>query len=265
MNVSFSAFGGTAIVGIFVAAFGLLWGSFLNVCILRIPSGKDVFLGRSHCPHCNTLIPWFFNVPVLSYLWLRGQCHVCKGRISVQYPLVELITAVLFVWLYVYFGWTFRLLAYGLFHSLLLVISIIDLHHRIIPDELSLVGMVVGFLFSFLLKDILWWESLLGILLGGGSFLLVAVIYEKMTKREGLGGGDIKLLGMIGAWLGYKSVLVVILFSTALGSLIGVTIMVVQRGNLKMAIPFGPFLALAAFAYSFFGKALESFLYLPMP
>jgi leader peptidase (prepilin peptidase) / N-methyltransferase len=245
---------------VFVAILGLIWGSFFNVCILRVPDNLSL-IPRSHCTKCQAPIPWFLNVPVFSYLYLRGRCHACREKISIQYPLVELGTALLYVALYLHFGLGIHLLAYAVLVSLLVVISVIDLHHQIIPDELSLPGCLLGLGAVFLTKDITWIDSLLGIGLGGGLFLGIAYLYERFTKREGLGGGDIKLLAMIGAWLGYKSILVVIIFSSALGSLVGIGLMLAKRKNLKTAIPFGPFLALAALIYLFWGAQIQSVLF----
>lgn len=248
----------------FVAVLGLIWGSFFNVCIARIPDRKSL-MTRSACPKCATKIPWYCNIPVASFLYLRGRCLSCRERISVQYPLVELATAALYVWLFHVYGLSWQFLSYALFCSNLLVISVIDLYLQIIPDELSLSGIVVGFLMCFLTHDVAWWSSLLGIVLGGGIFLLVAVLYEKLAKREGLGGGDVKLLAMIGAWLGYQSILPTIIVSSALGSLIGVALIAFKGKDFKTAIPFGPFLALGAFIYLFWGHHFEGLFYLGEP
>jgi leader peptidase (prepilin peptidase) / N-methyltransferase len=249
------------VIGVpFAAVFGLIWGSFFNVCILRLPESLSM-LPRSHCLKCGAAIPWHLNIPVLSYLYLRGKCRNCRAGISIQYPLVELGTALLFIALYLHFGAGVRFLAYAVFISILIVISVIDLHHQIIPDELSLPGCLLGLGAVFLTGDISWLDSLLGIGLGGGLFLAIAYLYERVTQREGLGGGDVKLLGMIGAWLGYKSILVVIIFSSALGSVVGIGLMVLKGKNFKTAIPFGPFLAVAALIFLYWGPQIQSFLF----
>jgi len=241
--------------------FGALCGSFFNVCIIRIPEDEDIVFKSSHCRKCSYKIPGYLNIPILSYIFLRGKCANCKASISIQYPLVELFSAIMFVCLSLAFGLGFRFWIYGLFISALIIISVIDLYHRIIPDSLSLPGIVVGFLLSFFLKEVIWWESLIGILLGGGSFLAVAYIYEVLAKREGLGGGDVKLLAMIGAWLGYQSILPVIIISSALGSVVGVSLLFAQKGDMKTAIPFGPFLSFAAGIYVFYGRYIQLFLF----
>jgi len=247
-------FWGYLLVGI----FGLIWGSFFNVCIVRIPEDKEIVVKPSHCPKCKAKIPWYLNIPVLSFLWLKGRCQNCKKPISIEYPLVEIAACLMFLWLFSHFGLSWLFFGYTIFSSLLLIISVIDLHHKIIPDELSLPGIVVGFLSVFLLKEISWWESLLGIVAGGGSFFLVAYLYELFTKREGLGGGDIKLLGMIGAWLGYKCILAVVIISSALGSIVGILLLFQKKGDMKTAIPFGPFLAVGAFLYVLWGPQIQA-------
>ncbi len=248
----------------FVIVLGLIWGSFFNVCIVRLPEDKSLIPG-SRCPKCLKPIPWYLNIPVLGYLALLGKCRACKASISIQYPLVELATAALYLWIYLQFGMGIQFLSYSIFLSLLLVISVIDLYHQIIPDELSLPGIVIGFVFALLTKDLTWKDSLMGILFGGGIFLGIALLYERLAHREGLGGGDVKLLAMIGAWLGIKSLLPVIIVSSALGSIVGLSIMALQRKSFKSAIPFGPFLAMGGVAYLFWGKLILDTVFAPIP
>lgn len=252
---------GTPFGGAFIFILGLLFGSFFNVVILRLPEEISLVKERSRCNSCKKPIYWYHNIPVLSYLVLRGRCSNCKTKISIQYPLVELFTAVMFLLLYLKFGITLRWLVYTIFVSALIVVSVIDLHLQIIPDEISLPGIPIGFILCFVTGDVVWWESLLGILLGGGTFLLIAILYEKLAKREGLGGGDVKLLGMIGAWQGYQSLLPVIVVSSALGSVVGLLVMWFQRKDFKAAIPFGPFLAIGSVLYLFFSAELKEFLF----
>jgi leader peptidase (prepilin peptidase) / N-methyltransferase len=247
---------GTPLGAFFTCILGLIFGSFYNVVILRLPDNISLAKEGSRCPKCKHPIPWYCNIPVVSYLALRGKCLFCKAGISIQYPLVELFTSLLFYGMYWKWGLTLRFLVYGIFLSALLVVSVIDLYLQIIPDEISLPGIPIGFIVCLITGDVLWWESLLGILLGGGSFLLIAWGYEKYSGREGLGGGDVKLLGMIGAWCGYQSLLPVIVISSALGSAIGVGLMVFKGKDFKSAIPFGPFLAIAAACYIFAGPTL---------
>jgi len=247
------------LVTLMVFGFGLIWGSFFNVCIWRMPREESIVRGRSHCPHCSATIPWFHNVPVLAYLWLLGKCHQCRAKISPEYPLVELASGALFVLSYLRFGFTPMGFSAALLSSMLLVLSVIDLHHKIIPDEISLSGIAIGFFLCFWTQHITWIDSLIGILIGGGIFYAIAAGYEKITGREGLGGGDIKLLGMIGAWLGYESVPLVILISSVLGSVVGITLMIIQRKSAKTEIPFGPFLSLATLIDLYFGPFIRGF------
>lgn len=250
--------------GICFFILGLLLGSFYNVCILRLPLEESVVHTPSHCPQCKNNIPWYLNIPVFSYVFLIGKCKFCKKKISIQYPLVELTSGLLFYFLFNKFGLSFLFLSYAVFCSALLIVSVIDLHHRIIPNEISLPGILVGFAFCFLAQNILWWESILGFLIGGGVFFGIAYLYEKFAKREGLGGGDIKLLAMIGAWLGYQSILIVIVISSLVGSVVGIALMLTKNKNLQTAIPFGPFLAAAAILYVFLGHEISLFLFPPL-
>jgi leader peptidase (prepilin peptidase)/N-methyltransferase len=195
---------------LFALVTGMVVGSFLNVCICRLPRDESVVFPPSHCPQCDYLIRWYDNIPLLSYLLLRGRCRGCGTRISIQYPLVELLNGLLTLALFLRFGPTLAFLVLFLFCSALVVITFIDLEHQIIPDEISLPGIVIGFICSFFLPGHSWLNSLLGILLGGGSLLLVAYAYQWLTGKEGMGGGDIKLLAMMGAFLGWKSILFIV-------------------------------------------------------
>ncbi len=241
---------------IFAFIFGAVVGSFLNVCICRLPKNESIVFPPSHCPTCDYRIPWYDNVPIISYLILRGRCRSCKARISIQYPLVELVNALLTLFLFMRFGPTFAFLVLFLFCSAMVVVTFIDLEHQIIPDAISLPGIVAGFIFSFFIPQLGWLNSLIGILVGGGSLWLVASGYELLTKKEGMGGGDIKLLAMMGAFLGWKAIPFIIFVSSLIGSVIGITVMLMRKKDAKLAIPFGPFLALGAVLYIFFGRQL---------
>lgn len=240
----------------FAFVFGMVVGSFLNVCICRMPKGESIVSPPSHCPHCSYQIRWYDNIPLLSYMGLRGKCRGCGAHISLQYPLVELINGVLSLLLFLRFGPTPVFAALFVFCSALVVITFIDIEHQIIPDEISLSGIVIGFVLSFFLKGHSWLNALLGILLGGGSLLLVAYTYQRLTGKDGMGGGDIKLLAMMGAFLGWKAIPFIIFASSLVGSVVGVSIMMLQKKNSKLAIPFGPYLAFGAVLYIFYGKAL---------
>ena len=243
---------------VFSFILGAVVGSFLNVCICRMPRDESVVSPPSHCPGCGYRIRWYDNIPLVSYLLLRGRCRGCREKISPRYPLVELLNALLSLALFLRFGPTLAFAVLFLFCSALVVITFIDLEHQIIPDEISLSGIVLGFIFSFFLRGHGWLNSLLGILLGGGSLLLVAYGYQVVTGKEGMGGGDIKLLAMMGAFLGWKSIPFIIFVSSLAGSVIGVSLMLIQKKDSKLAIPFGPYLALGALLYVFYGPRLIS-------
>ncbi|MGB5686759.1 MAG: prepilin peptidase [Candidatus Electrothrix sp.] len=233
--------------------FGAMIGSFLNVVIFRLPDEtQSVVFPASHCPKCGTNLHWYENIPIFSYLALRGKCRTCKVPISLQYPVVELCMALLSLALYNKFGFSLILPFYFLFLAALLVIIFIDIHLQIIPDNISLPGILIGFASSFFNPLVSWQESGLGILLGGGILYAVAKGYSLLTGREGMGGGDIKLLAMIGAFLGYQCLLYVIFFSSLTGSVVGIAAMFQQKKGGQTRIPFGPFLSLAALSWLFF-------------
>ena len=233
--------------------FGLVIGSFLNVCICRLPASQSIVSPRSRCPQCGHLIRAHDNIPVLSYVFLRGRCRDCGTRISARYPLVEILSGAFAAMTIARFGfgWT-ALILYSLIAAFL-VITFIDIDHRIIPDVITLPGIPIGLAASFGPGIISPLESLIGILAGGGSLFLVAWIYQAIAKREGMGGGDIKLLAMIGAFIGWKGVLFTIFVASLTGTLAGMALILRRREGMKLAVPFGPFLAVGAIAYLFIG------------
>ena len=239
----------------FAFIFGAAIGSFLNVCIFRLPAETSIVKPRSQCPYCQHPIRNVDNIPLISFIVLRGKCRDCGGKISWRYPLVELITAALALLLFLKFGLTLKFLAFFIFTAVLIVITFIDLDHQIIPDIISLPGIPVFFLAAIFLVKIPWMEALIGLLIGGGVLFAIAFVYELLTKREGMGGGDIKLLAMIGGFLGWKSLLFILLFSSFFGAIIGITAMIIKKQDMKYAVPFGPFLSAAAVAYLFLGDA----------
>lgn len=240
--------------------FGACIGSFLNVCIYRMPLEKSVVFPASHCQACFTVLPWYDNLPLLSYLIRRGHCGFCGAHFSARYFFVELLTGLMAVAVMSQFGLTLVALGYFAFVAALIVITFIDLDHQIIPDVISLPGIVVGLLFSLLspLPTLTIWTSLLGALAGAGSLLAVALGYQAVSGREGMGGGDVKLLAMIGAFLGWRSIPFTIFFASCIGSLIGVGTMIRRQADSQLALPFGPFLSFAALAYLFYGERLIS-------
>jgi leader peptidase (prepilin peptidase)/N-methyltransferase len=243
-------------IEIVVFIFGLCIGSFLNVCIYRLPESKSIVQPRSMCPHCGALIRFYDNIPILSYIALKGKCRHCSASIALRYPVVELISGVFALGVYLKYGIGPETLIYFAFIASLLVITFIDIDHRIIPDVITLPGIPIFFAASFALRQISFVESILGILVGGGSLFLVAWLYHLLTKKEGMGGGDIKLLAMIGAVIGWKGVLFTIFVASAVGTLAGMLIMLKTRKTMKLAVPFGPFLAIGGITYILFGPQL---------
>jgi leader peptidase (prepilin peptidase)/N-methyltransferase len=240
----------------FTFLFGAVIGSFLNVCIYRLPDGESVVFPASHCRACTRVLSWYENVPLLSYLFQRGRCRTCGTRFSARYFWVELLTAFLALALVYRFGLTPMTVGYFVFIAALVTITFIDLDHQIIPDVISLPGVMVGLLFSFLTPHVTFMNALLGAGLGAGILLAVALGYKMLTGREGMGGGDIKLLAMIGAFLGWRSVPFTLFAASCVGSLVGVAAMVRRQADGQLALPFGPFLAFGAVCYLFFGEQL---------
>ncbi len=241
--------------------FGAMVGSFLNVCIFRLPKEESIIMPGSHCPYCHHPIKFYDNIPLISYLVLGGKCRYCKKSISLQYPLVEGVTAISSLCLFLSYGLSWTYLFYFSFVAALIVITVIDLYHQIIPDVISIPGIGVGLLGALILPHITFFNSLMGILLGGGSLFVIATLYQWLFKREGMGGGDVKLLAMIGAFLGWDAVLLTILLSSLIGSMTGILIMVLKGKDFRYAIPFGPFLSLGA-AITLFYKNEIIFWYL---
>ena len=237
---------------------GACIGSFLNVCIYRIPAGESIVSPPSRCPKCEARIRWYQNIPLLSWIFLAGKCAACQSNISVRYPLIEALTGWLFLAVVYYFGLAWESLIFWVFVSLLVIVTFIDLDHQIIPDVISLPGIVLGFVGSFLIPWVTWTDSIFGILLGGGSLFLVAAGYELLTKKEGMGGGDIKLLAMLGAFLGWTAVLPIVFIGSLLGTLVGVPLVLVKGDAGRLRLPFGPFLSAAAVIWLFWGKNLSS-------
>jgi leader peptidase (prepilin peptidase) / N-methyltransferase len=261
---------------ILYVVFGLIIGSFLNVCIHRIPRGESIVFPGSHCPRCGKAVRPSDNVPVLAYLWLRGRCRDCGERISPQYPAVELLTGTVFFGCVSKWGLTPPTFVNSLFLSMVIVLGIIDYHHRLLPNVITLPGWIIGLalapfqnlefydepltrlLASMLLPDrtdtaLPWVAAAVGSVLGGGLLLGVALAYEKIRHKQGLGMGDVKMMAMVGAFLGWRLVLLTIFAGSVLGSAIGLFIVLFRGGNLQTKLSFGTFLALGAIISVFFG------------
>ncbi len=259
------------ILGIVTFFVGLCFGSFANVVIYRLPNAESVIRPRSRCGKCKQMIAWYDNIPVVSWLLLRGECRRCHVKISPRYPFVEFLMGLMWLAVYIKFvvingtPWTaveYMILTFGL-----VTISFIDLDHRIIPDEFSLGGIVVGLCGAFLNPEREFLDAVLGFVLGGGFLWMVAYLYLVIRKEDGLGGGDIKLMAWLGACLGWMSVPFIILVSSLLGSVFGL-VLIARGGNLKSSLPFGPFIVAAAYVYLFAGEELARWyisLFLDLP
>ena len=240
--------------------FGLVIGSFLNVCIYRIPIGKSIVYPPSSCPSCNARIKWYDNIPVLSYIALSGKCRNCGSKISPIYPAVELLTGILTLLIFLKYGFSLRTCAFLIFSYALVAGSFIDIKHYIIPDSISLGLIAVGIAFSYFLPIGIK-NSFIG---AAGGFLLlylVALLGQIIFKKEAMGGGDIKLLGGIGAFIGIKGVLFTLFFASFLGSIVGILLILIGKKDLTSRLPFGPYLSLSAVCYIFFGEYLIKILY----
>ncbi|MBI2609381.1 MAG: prepilin peptidase [Deltaproteobacteria bacterium] len=240
----------------FIIILSLLIGSFLNVCIYRIPKKESIILPRSHCPSCQKTLEVFDLIPIFSYLFLKGKCRFCKHPISFTYPLVEILTSLGSVFLFLNFSLSSVFFLYSFLFYVLVVITFIDLKHFIIPDVITLPNILLGFLLSLFGLSTTSSDSLLGILIGGGILYGMGTLYYVFTKKEGMGGGDIKLMAMLGAFLGSKAALFIILISSVLGAFGGFLILFVTRQSKETPIPFGPYIALASMIYIFYGELI---------
>jgi leader peptidase (prepilin peptidase)/N-methyltransferase len=234
---------------------GLTVGSFLNVCIHRIPREQSLMFPPSRCPGCEHRLSWFENIPVLSYAVLGGRCRKCRARIPIRYPLVELATLALFIVHGEVFGWSALLVPRLLFACAMVVLFAIDLEHHLLPNVITLPGIAIGLISSAVLPPGLV-DALIGAAIGGGVLWLIGEAYYRYSGHEGMGGGDVKMLAMIGAFLGWKLVLVTLVLSSFAGSLIGVAVIALKRGGMKYALPYGTFLALGALVASLAGDAI---------
>jgi leader peptidase (prepilin peptidase)/N-methyltransferase len=245
----------TVAIALLFAVGGLLVGSFLNVCIYRLPRRESLLWPASHCPSCERPLSWFENVPVVSWLVLRGRCRTCGVRIPAMYPAVELVTAVLFAGSYLAYGLQPLLPVRIVFGCAMVVLFVIDLQHRILPNVITLPGIVAGFAASLLLPPGPL-ASLIGIVAGGGVLWGLSEAYYRVRGHEGLGMGDVKMLAMIGAFLGWRLMLVTLFLASFAGSIIGIAMMTGGRGGMKTALPFGTFLAIGALVASVVGEQL---------
>jgi leader peptidase (prepilin peptidase) / N-methyltransferase len=245
--------------GLVVFTFGLLVGSFANVCIYRMPQEKSVVFPGSHCTSCQTPIRLFDNIPILSYLILGGKCRHCKAGISWIYPFIELITALLLTAGFFQFGWSWKFAIFFILGPTLVIITAIDIEHRIIPNLITLPGMLFGLAGGIYLEGL--WPSVIGFISGAGLFLFIGEVYYRLRGEVGMGMGDVKYIAGAGALLGWQKTFLVIFIAAFLGSIVGLAGMLNQRLNGMSQIPFGPFLAAGTLVAFFWGDELI-FLYL---
>jgi len=235
--------------------FGLLVGSFLNVCIYRLPRRESLNWPGSHCTSCDRPLSWYENIPLVSWLVLRGRCRTCHTPISPAYPIIEALTGLVFLAAFDLYALTPLLAVRLLFACSMIVLFVIDLQHRILPNVITVPGVVVGLAASLWLPPG-WLSSSLGLLLGGGSLFLIGEVYYRTRGVEGMGMGDVKMLAMIGAFLGWKAVLVTLILSSFSGALVGIGLIALSRGGMRLALPFGTFLSLGALAAMLVGEPL---------
>ncbi len=247
-------------VFLYVAAglFGAMIGSFLNVCIHRLPRHESIIWPPSRCPACSGRIAPYDNIPILGFLWLWGRCRLCRAPISFRYPLVEAANGLGYVWIVWQFGPGWSAVAYALLFSALLVVTFIDLDHQIIPDRITLPGIPLGILCAATVLPAGLFNSVLGVLLGGGLLWFMAWLSPYLFGKEGMGGGDIKLLAMIGAFLGWEPVLLTVLVGAFVGAVTGLSLIALKRLRRDQYLPFGPFLAFGAVVAMFFFTEIKA-------
>lgn len=267
----------SALLYVFAFIFGSVVGSFLNVCIYRLPREESIVFPPSHCPSCGKAVRFYHNIPIFGYLALRGKCADCGSRISPVYPLVEALAGVMAVAVLAKFGLTIEAAFYLALIYALITITFIDLEHMIIPNVITIPGILVGLVFGalatdwgasrelmervgydlggflILLNEVPFLDSVFGLLIGGGVLYIIAFLYVALRKREGMGMGDVKLLAMLGAFLGWEGVVFIMLISSVIGTAAGLLVIFRKKGDLKYALPFGPFLSIAAVIYIFTG------------
>jgi len=243
---------------ILIFLLGLIVGSFCNVCIYRIPRNESVIYPVSHCPKCRTTIKPFDNIPLLSYILLKGRCRNCGSKISIQYPVVEFLTGLIYLIIYLIYGLNVQTLIYIILSSALIIIAFTDLNEQIVPDVISLPGMGVGLILSFFVPYISFINSVLGVLVGGGIILIIALVGSAIFKKEAMGGGDVKLAAMIGAFLGWRYIVISLFLGFFLGALAGILLILLKIKRREDVVPFGPFIVLGSFITLLWGDKIIS-------
>lgn len=241
---------------IVIILFGLAWGSFLNVLIYRLPLGMSILKPPSSCPRCRQRIKFYDNIPIISFLVLRGRCRYCREKISFSYPLVEFLTPLSFVLLYAHHSLSLFFFASCLFSSALIVLAFIDYYHQILPDEITLPGIVLTLVYSIFRKDLNLTQALVGAVAGAGFLLFIYAAYYLLRKKEGMGMGDVTLMLMIGAYLGLLQAFFTLIIASFAGALVGAFFIIFRKKSLQYSLPFGAFLAPSAFVSLLWGKGL---------
>ncbi len=240
----------------FGVIFGLIIGSFLNAVIYRLPREVSVSKPRSFCPKCGSLIPWYRNIPVISWIMLGGRCGDCRERISIRYPLVELAVAVLFGAAVYRWGVSWSALSSMIFGAAMLLLALVDFDFKLLPNVITLPGTAIGFALSFVDPRVAWIDSAIGIVVGGGLLYLTAWLYLKLRGLQGMGMGDVKMIAMIGGFVGWQGALLTIFLGSLFGSVVGLGLMKIKGREWDYALPFGTFLALAAVIVDWSGPEL---------
>jgi len=243
-------------IAIITFFFGTVFGSFLNVCIYRLPRKISLITPGSFCPKCGTHIPWYFNIPIISYIILRGECHYCQQPISIRYPIIELLTALVTLVSYFKFGISGEFVFYTVFAYFLIVISFIDLSTQMIYNKLLVLLLVVGVILNFIFDIIPWQEALLGVISGMVLMLLFALIGYVLFRKESLGMGDVKFAGVAGFFLGWKLIGVAIFVGFFLAFIFILLLMFSKRISMGVYIPMGPFLVLSILIFVYWGSSI---------
>jgi len=241
---------------ILIFILGLIVGSFSNVCIYRIPRNESVIYPASHCPKCHSPIKPVDNIPLLSYILLKGRCRNCGGKISIQYPVVEFLTGIIYVLIFLIYGLSIQTLIYIILSSALIIIAFIDLNEQIVPDVISLPGIGAGLILSFFVPYISFINSALGVVVGGGIILVIGLAGSVIFKKEAMGGGDVKLAAMIGAFLGWKYTIISLFLGFFLGALAGIFLILSKIKSREDMVPFGPFIALGSIIILLWGEKI---------
>ena len=244
--------------GVIIFILGLIVGSFSSVCVYRIPKNESIIFPASRCPKCSSPIKPVDNIPLLSYILLKGRCRNCGNKISTQYPIVEFLTGLIYLIICLIYGLSIQSLIYIILSSALIIIAFIDLNEQIVPDVISLPGIAIGFIISFFVPYISFINSALGVLVGGGIILIIALGGSTIFKKEAIGGGDVKLAAMIGAFLGWRYIIISLFLGFFLGALAGIVLILSKIKSREDTVPFGPFIVLGSFITLLWGEKIIS-------